>query len=115
MALLIGRGERSAPGLRLLSRPRFWPSRRRSGCVLVGLDGCEVRRCDPCALVRARVSRVCPVCYPAPPGVFLPIETGLQQSVETTFHVRQVPNFLTPRADASHQPREHARAGRRKG
>ena len=31
--------------------------------VLVGLDGCEVRRCDPCALVRPRVpcvSRVCP-------------------------------------------------------
>ena len=44
------------------------------GCVLVSLDGCEVRRCDPCALVRPRVpcvSRVCPVCVPAPPVVFL--------------------------------------------
>ena len=39
------------------------------------VDGCEVRRCDPCALVRARVSRVCPVCVPAPPGVFLLVLT----------------------------------------
>ena len=31
----------------------------RMVCVLVGLDGCEVRRCDPCALcARARASRV---------------------------------------------------------
>ncbi len=50
------------------------------------MDGCEVRLCDPCALVRPRVpcvSRVCPgsprclfigtVCVPAPPGVFLPV------------------------------------------
>ena len=28
--------------------------------VLVGLDGCEVRLCVPCFLVRARVSHVCP-------------------------------------------------------
>ena len=34
----------------------------------------EVRLCDPCALC-ARVSRVCPVCVSAPPGVFLPART----------------------------------------
>ena len=34
--------------------------------ALVGWDGCEVRLCDPCARV--------PVCVPAPPGVFLPLQ-----------------------------------------
>ena len=40
-----------------------------AGCVLVGLDGCEVRLCDPCALVRPRVpcvscvSRLPPVSF----------------------------------------------------
>ena len=37
-------------------------------CVFVNLDGCEVRRCDPCALVRLRVpcvSFVCPGTVPA--------------------------------------------------
>ena len=52
----VGRGERSAPGLRLflrlLSRPRFRPSRGRAG-VSLGLDGCEVRLCDPCVRVCA--------------------------------------------------------------
>ena len=33
---------------------------------MVERDVCEVRPCDPCA-------RVCPVCVPAPPGVFLPV------------------------------------------
>ena len=32
-----------------------------------GLDGCEVRLCPPCVRVCACV---CPVCVPAPPGVF---------------------------------------------
>ena len=32
-------------------------------CVFVNLDGCEVRRCDPCALVRLRVP--CVSCVPA--------------------------------------------------
>ena len=36
--------------------PRFRPSRGRAG-VSLGLDGCEVRLCDPCARV-SRVSRV---------------------------------------------------------
>ena len=36
----------------------------------LGLDGCEVRLCDPCVRVCACVSRVC---VPAPPGVFLPV------------------------------------------
>ena len=45
----------SGPALRMLSRPRFRLSRGRAG-VSLGLDGCEVRLCDPCA----RVSRVCP-------------------------------------------------------
>ena len=36
------------------------------GRGLVGLDGREVCLCDPCA-------PVCPVCVPAPPGVFLPV------------------------------------------
>jgi len=71
--LPVGRGERSAPGLRLLSRPRRRgtfgrrpdePRTVRVGVMfLVGLDGFEVRLCDPCALVRPRVpcvSRVCP-------------------------------------------------------
>ena len=46
----------------LLSRPRFRPSRGRAG-VTLGLDGCEVRLCDPCARVRPCVpcvSRVSP-------------------------------------------------------
>ena len=38
------------------------------GRGLVGLDGCEVRLCDPCARVRP-----CVPCVPAPPGVFLPV------------------------------------------
>ena len=38
-------------------------------CVFVNLDGCEVRRCDPCALVRLRVPCVSCVC-PGSPGVF---------------------------------------------
>ena len=81
------RGERSAPGLRMLSRPRFRPSCGRAGVfrfrpsrgragVSLGLDGCEVCLCDPCARVRPCVpfvSRACPVCVPAPPGVFLPV------------------------------------------
>ena len=44
-------------------------------CV-VGLQGwmvvSEGRLCDPCARV-SRVSHVCPVCIPAPPGVFLAV------------------------------------------
>ena len=32
----------------------------------------EGRLCDPCARV-SRVSHVCPVCVPAPPGVFLAV------------------------------------------
>ena len=42
------------------SNPRRW----------VWMRGCEVRLCDPC--VRAG-ALVCPVCVPAPPGVFLPV------------------------------------------
>ena len=56
-------------GLRLLSRPRFRSSRCRAGCVCwwvnLGLDGCEVRLCDPCARVeRPCVPRVSHVCVP---------------------------------------------------
>ena len=36
---------------------------RPDGRGLVGVDGCEVRLCDPCA-------RHCPVCVPAPPVSF---------------------------------------------
>ena len=61
MALLIGRGERSAPGLRLLSRPRFWPSRRRSGLacwwVWMVVRFVVVIRVPLCA-------PACPVCVP---------------------------------------------------
>ena len=58
--LRVGRGERSAPGLRPLSRPLIRSSRGRSGALpLVGWDGCEVRLC-------VRV----PVCVPAPPVSF---------------------------------------------
>ena len=52
----------SGPALRMLSRPRFRLSRGRAG-VSLGLDGCEVCLCVPCARVRPRVpcvSRVCP-------------------------------------------------------
>ena len=35
----------------VLSRPRIRSSRGRAG-VLVGMDGCEVRLCDPCARAR---------------------------------------------------------------
>ena len=51
---------------RLLSRPRFRPSRLRRVVVRsLCLDGCEVRLCDPCARVRpcgpcVPVSRVSP-------------------------------------------------------
>ena len=70
--------------LRPLSRhvpPRCGVWAATDGRGLVGLDGCEVRLCDPCARVRP-----CPVCVPAPgvrlpnltltqapPGVFLPV------------------------------------------
>ena len=41
--------------------------------MLAGLDGsCEVRLCDPCALVRPRVPCVSRVC-PGSSGVFLPV------------------------------------------
>ena len=53
--------------LEALSRPRrVWAA--TDGRGLVGLDGCEVRLCDPCARVRP-----CVPCVPAPPGVFLPV------------------------------------------
>jgi len=73
-------------GLRLLSRPRFRSSRCRAGCVCwwvnLGLDGCEVRLCDPCARVeRPCVPRVCPVCVPAPPGVFLPARSMFKSAL----------------------------------
>jgi hypothetical protein len=82
-------GIRITEALVVPARERF-----RSSCVrfragaLVGWDGCEVRLCDQCSRVRPCapcVSRVqappvffhryrvlCPVCVPAPPGVFLP-------------------------------------------
>ena len=58
----------SGPSRRRASRTPPPPHRTptltlRRYSVLVSLDGCEVRRCDPCALVRPRVpcvSRVCP-------------------------------------------------------
>ena len=40
----------------------------------LGLDGCEVRLCDIRVPVCARVSRVS---VPAPPGVFLPVLSGM--------------------------------------
>ena len=56
----VGRGERSAPGLRFmlrlyLSRPRRVFGRRAvvRVCSWVWMvHGCEVRLCDPCACVR---------------------------------------------------------------
>ena len=68
-----GRLSRSAPGLRLLSRPRFRPSRvvlvRVCRWVWMVVRFVCVIRVPVCA----RVSRACPVCVPAPPGVFLPV------------------------------------------
>ena len=49
------------PGLRILSRPRFRPSRGRAG-VSLGLDGCEVCLCDPCARMRPCVPCVSVPC-----------------------------------------------------
>ena len=72
LRVVVGRGERSTPGLRLflrlLSRSRF-----SCGCV-VGFGWMVVRfvrviRLPACARV-SRVSRVCP----GSPGVFLPVE-----------------------------------------
>ena len=98
--LPVGRGERSAPGLRLLSRRRRRgtfgrrpdePRTVRVGLVFswwVSLDGFEVRLCDPCALVRPRVPFVCPACVPAPPGHF----TGrlfLEDSVAKRFWTKR--------------------------
>ena len=45
--------------------------------VLAGMDGCEVRLCVFRVLVCAHCAPVCPVCVPAPPGVFLPAEFNL--------------------------------------
>jgi hypothetical protein len=70
----VGRGERSAQGLRPLSRPLSRSSRGRAG-ALVGWDGCEVRL------------PVCPVAVPSPPGVFLPAPLFLNG---TGKHVRSV-------------------------
>ena len=91
-----------APGprlfLRLLSRPRFRPSRGRvvagrwwvpgrpvggaRAGVSLGLDGCEVRLCDPCARVRPCVPCVSRVCPGSPRCLF----TGTCfQTVFTTF------------------------------
>ena len=47
--------------------------------VLVGLDGREVRLCDPCVRVRPCV----PCVSRAPPGVFLPVPWILSQLVST--------------------------------
>ena len=67
---LVGRGERSTPGLRLFLRLL---SRSRFSCGFVSawvwVDGCEVRPCDPCARVRPCVpcvpcvSRLPPVSF----------------------------------------------------
>ena len=67
LRVVVGRGERSTPGLRLflrlLSRSRF-----SCGYVSLGLGGwfCEVCPCDPCARVRPGypcVSRLPPVSF----------------------------------------------------
>ena len=49
-----------------------------AGCVLVGLVVWMVVRffCVIRVPLCACVSRVCPVCVPAPPGVFLPAHIG---------------------------------------
>ena len=47
---------------------------KRVVCLMC-LDGCEVRRCDPCALVRPRVPCVSRVC-PGTPRFFLPVRTS---------------------------------------
>ena len=60
---------------------------RPDGRGLVGLDGCEVRLCDPCA----RVSRVCP----GSPGVFLPVVGSLSVRYSTVLvRVKKIPNSL---------------------
>ena len=56
----------SAKNITSMSRPRFARIDRSSRChagVLVGLDGCEVRLCDPCAHVCPCVP-MCPVWHP---------------------------------------------------
>ncbi len=86
------RGERSAPGLRPLSRPLIRSSRGRSG-ALVGWDGCEVRLC---VLV--------PVIVPAPPGVFLPVSIILIPKIGIRSPSRDVGSFL-PRGAPHAGPR----------
>ena len=51
--------------------------RGRAG-VSLGLDGCEVRLCDPCARVRR-------VCVPASPGVFLDTDSEVHKGEETFY------------------------------
>ena len=46
----------------------------RAGCVLGGLDGCEVRLCDPCARVRPGVPCVSGPCVSRLPA--LPMQAG---------------------------------------
>ena len=65
---VVGRGERSTPGLRLflrlLSRQRFRPSRGRCGCVVefgwMVVRFVRVIRAVPACARVSRVSRVCP-------------------------------------------------------
>ena len=64
--------------LRLLSWSRFRPSRGRAG-VSLGLDGCEVRPCDPCARVRPCVP--CVLCVSRLPPV-----SFYRYSTDTPFH-----------------------------
>ena len=71
--------------LRLLSWSRFRPSRGRAG-VSLGLDGCEVRPCDPCARVRPCVP--CVLCVSRlPPVLFTGTDTPFHTSCSSGFRI----------------------------
>ena len=55
----------------------------------------EGRLCDPCARV-SRVSHVCPVCVPAPPGVFLAVSFYYSSTPRCLFTTPGVKVLKTP-------------------
>ena len=79
--------------MRLLSRPRFRPSRGRAG-VSLDLDGCEARLGGGGKPVCVPATPGClftgTVCVPAPPGVFLPVPVPVTAVNDASFFAPRV-------------------------
>ena len=72
-------------------------------------SACEVRLCPPCVRVSA-CALVCPVCVPAPPGVFLQY-VGVSVD-EQSIHRRNVRNMAAPATNAIERLRESSKIER---